>query len=611
MAKNPNFVPDPINGRTFEKHLHLFDTEKVVHAKDDVKPLKKLLSRFGKNKITGKDRESFSTGFKVSAKCRPNFSRGHNIREENFVEGKNHIDEKGFHKTYLDLGNLEQCYKKVFGKAVEEYNSLQTRSDRKINNYLQKILEDGRRGTMKKNTKVDNSRKPVYEFIFQIGKRDNRLDTEKSKEILEKFVLEWMPKHYPNLNPVCISLHADEFTLDPVSKKRLDGSVHVHFAYIPIAHALTKEEQVKEKEIRKELEEKAKQEAISKGKSFNKKDFDKQDWQMWRVKNFGKALQNGMSLQSSMTGACAEMGFRTKGKLTAQIQMEEAVRHDLLDFAESYGIKVNREIDETREQEVSIDEYKAREDNKRVLSETIRINEETIKIAKEYIKKEELLTVRERNFERQKEFSKKQIEKEKLELEKFSNILELRNDEIDSKSFEISSIIKELEEQKKIEDERTKENEKVAEENKINSELINQKLNNFQEMEEKYNLLKSFFETKNEIDIHMKEVKNDVRNFYMDKNISWRESIDKAIDYTVKTFYNLALKFQNGLRGFNNFLQGKTSNDFRKLADDMDKNQTKTFEEYEEKWSKNQLDWQLENQKKSSVISKTISDIER
>ena len=64
MAKNPNFIPDPINGRTFEKHLHLFDTEKVVHTKDDVKPLKKLLSRFGKNKITGKDRESFSTGFK-------------------------------------------------------------------------------------------------------------------------------------------------------------------------------------------------------------------------------------------------------------------------------------------------------------------------------------------------------------------------------------------------------------------------------------------------------------------------------------------------------------------------------------------------------------------
>jgi hypothetical protein len=58
-------------------------------------------------------------------------------------------------------------------------------------------------------------------------------------------------------------------------------------------------------------------------------------------------------------------------------------------------------------------------------------------------------------------------------------------------------------------------------------------------------------------------------------------------------------------------LQGKNSNDFRKLADDMDKNQTKAFEEYEEKLSKNQLDWQLENQKKKSVISENISYIER
>ena len=157
MAKNPNFVSDPINGKTFEKHLHLFDTEKVVHAKDDVKPLKKLLSRFGKNKITGKDRESFPTGFKVSAKCRPNFSRGHNIREENFVEGKNHIDEKGFHKTYLDLGNLEQCYITVFGKALEEYNSKQTRSDRKIKNYLQKILLNFRKKGEKARPKLDKA----------------------------------------------------------------------------------------------------------------------------------------------------------------------------------------------------------------------------------------------------------------------------------------------------------------------------------------------------------------------------------------------------------------------------------------------------------------------
>lgn len=199
--------------------------------------------------------------------------------------------KKGFHKTYLDFGNLEQCYKTVFGKALEEYNSKQTRSDRKIKNYLQKILEDERRGTMKKSNNVDNSRKPVYEFIFQIGKRDNRLDTQKSIEILEKFVLEWMPTHYPNLHPVCITLHADEYTFDPITKQKLDGSVHVHFDYIPIAHCLTKEEQQKENKMRKELESEARTAAALRGEIFDKKKFDKQDCKNGELKTLEKRFK--------------------------------------------------------------------------------------------------------------------------------------------------------------------------------------------------------------------------------------------------------------------------------------------------------------------------------
>ena len=50
-----------------------------------------------------------------------------------------------------------------------------------------------------------------------------------------------------------------------------------------------------------------------------------------------------MELQSSMSGALAEMGFVTaKGKGTAQQQFEESVRHDLQDFAEKRGIKIDR-----------------------------------------------------------------------------------------------------------------------------------------------------------------------------------------------------------------------------------------------------------------------------
>ena len=37
-----------------------------------------------------------------------------------------------------------------------------------------------------------------------------------------------------------------------------------------------------------------------------------------------------------------EMGFKTAKKGTAQMQFEEAVRHDLQDFAEGMGIIIDR-----------------------------------------------------------------------------------------------------------------------------------------------------------------------------------------------------------------------------------------------------------------------------
>ncbi len=58
-------------------------------------------------------------------------------------------------------------------------------------------------------------------------------------------------------------------------------------------------------------------------------------------------MKTGPKLQSSMTGTLKEMGFVTaKGKGTAQQQREEAVRHDLQDFAEERGFKIDRTLGE-------------------------------------------------------------------------------------------------------------------------------------------------------------------------------------------------------------------------------------------------------------------------
>ena len=211
--------------------------------------------------------------------------------------------------------------------------------------------------------------KPSNEFIFEIGNRDHQIDRELAIKILEKFCNEWIPEHYPNLKPICVSLHADEYTIDPVTKERIDSAPHIHFDFIPIAHRLSEEEKEDFENWKKELKEQEKAECKAKGIKFSSEEFENRDWAFERAKRYGKSEMKGLSLQSSLSGACAEMGFRTQGINTAQIQMEKAVRLDFLDLLESYGIEVDRTTAVNPEKKVKIDVYKAREDAKKIWKE--------------------------------------------------------------------------------------------------------------------------------------------------------------------------------------------------------------------------------------------------
>lgn len=202
------------------------------------------------------------------------------------------------------------------------------------------------------------------------------------------------------------------------------------------------------------------------------------------------------------------------------------------------------------------------------------------------------------------------INKENDKLEKFSTVLESRQDEIDEEKNALIILSEELQEQKKIEDEKAKENERIAKQNEINSKMINQKIEEFKKLEEKYNRLTSFFEIKDKIDIDMKEVENQVTEYFLDRNLTWRESVQKAIDYTVKKFYNIAHRCQKGIAAFHNFLKGKTPTEIRNLAEAMERNGAETFEEYEKKWMSKQLDWQIENGKNEQKSSMSLTTIE-
>ena len=109
-------------------------------------------------------------GYKAMCHCRPIIQRLHNKRDPKIVSSEKHIDLSRPHETILDCGTLEKCYKQIFDEAVKKYNAKQKRKDRRIENYLETILNDKRQGKHK-NLKADGSRKPAYEMIIQLGNR--------------------------------------------------------------------------------------------------------------------------------------------------------------------------------------------------------------------------------------------------------------------------------------------------------------------------------------------------------------------------------------------------------------------------------------------------------
>ena len=142
-----------------------------------------------------------------------NWSRGHNIRDERYTSKQEHINSS------LSANNIivcdvpvRQAYEEIFRQAVQEYNDRQTRKDRKIDCYYDKIKQDKRKH-------------PVYECIVQIGDRNDTGNNVKlEKQALIRYAQKWAERN-PNLHLIGAYIHCDE----------PDGTVHLHCDYIPVA----------------------------------------------------------------------------------------------------------------------------------------------------------------------------------------------------------------------------------------------------------------------------------------------------------------------------------------------------------------------------------------
>ena len=68
------------------------------------------------------------------------------LTEEEFKQPQHqHIDQDKIHENiYIKQEPIKEAYEKIFGSALEEYNSKQTRKDRRIEDYFQHVKKSKR-----------------------------------------------------------------------------------------------------------------------------------------------------------------------------------------------------------------------------------------------------------------------------------------------------------------------------------------------------------------------------------------------------------------------------------------------------------------------------------
>ena len=107
--------------------------------------------------------------------------------------------------------NIKKVYHELFDEALERYNYKQTRADRRIENYYEKI----------RNSKQE---KPFHELILQIGDKENMSAESENGEIARQILDEYyrgFQERNPQLKVFSAHLHMDEAT------------PHLHIDFVP------------------------------------------------------------------------------------------------------------------------------------------------------------------------------------------------------------------------------------------------------------------------------------------------------------------------------------------------------------------------------------------
>ncbi len=135
-------------------------------------------------------------------------SVNHNTRA---FSAKNVDKERSKYNVEFCHSDIKEVYHELFDEALEHYNAKQKRSDRKIDNYYEKIRQS-------------KQEKLFHEIILQIGNKDDTNakseEGKLAKEILTEFMSDFQRRN-PNLYVFSAHLHMDEET------------PHIHIDFVP------------------------------------------------------------------------------------------------------------------------------------------------------------------------------------------------------------------------------------------------------------------------------------------------------------------------------------------------------------------------------------------
>ena len=135
-------------------------------------------------------------------------SVNHNSRK---FHAKNTDPERSHLNITYCQENIKAVYHELFDEALERYNAKQTRADRKIENYYEKI-------------RSGKQEKPFHEIILQVGNKDDMsADSDEGRlaaAVLDEYMSAFQERN-PNLRVFSAHLHMDEAT------------PHLHIDFVP------------------------------------------------------------------------------------------------------------------------------------------------------------------------------------------------------------------------------------------------------------------------------------------------------------------------------------------------------------------------------------------